>query len=138
MRIIIAFIVAFGIGAATRWARVPSLAPQAVVGALLIVTMSAGYVFADRLLSRNLSPSVTVSVSKSAKAEQGANGQIVDYRLPADPKVEVDIPFWRQKSAGLQLIIADLLYENQKLRIAESLHSSKDNGSANSHTDLLN
>ena len=33
MRILIAFIVAFGIGAGSRWTGVPSLAPQAIVGA---------------------------------------------------------------------------------------------------------
>ena len=76
MRILIAFIVAFGIGAASRWTGVPSLAPQAIVGALLIVAMSTGYVSADRLLKRN--PSVTVSVSTGARVEQGANGQIAD------------------------------------------------------------
>jgi XapX domain-containing protein len=130
MRIIIAFIVAFGIGAASRWARVPSLAPQAIVGSLLIVTMSTGYVLADRLLS--------VSVSKSINTEQVANGQIVAYGLPADPDPEVDIAFWQRKSEGLQLIIADLLCANQKLRTAGSLHSSKNNGSANSRADLLN
>jgi XapX domain-containing protein len=37
MKILIAFIVAFGIGAGSRWTGVPSLAPQAIVGALLIV-----------------------------------------------------------------------------------------------------
>jgi XapX domain-containing protein len=47
MRILIAFIVAFGIGAGSRWTGVPSLAPQAIIGAFLIVAMSAGYVSAD-------------------------------------------------------------------------------------------
>ena len=50
MRILIAFIVASGIGAGSRWADVPSPAPKAIVGALLIVAMSAGWVFADRFL----------------------------------------------------------------------------------------
>jgi XapX domain-containing protein len=53
MRILIAFIVAFAIGAASRCTGVPSLAPQAIIGALLIVAMSTGYVSADRLLKRN-------------------------------------------------------------------------------------
>jgi XapX domain-containing protein len=70
MKIVIAFIVAFGIGAASRWTGVPSLAPQAIVGALLIVAMSTGYVSADRLLKRHPSPSVTVSVSTDVGAEQ--------------------------------------------------------------------
>jgi XapX domain-containing protein len=75
MKILIAFIVAFGIGAASRWTGVPSLAPQAIVGALLIVAMSTGYVSADRLLKRNPSPAVTVVVS-DARNEQGSHSQI--------------------------------------------------------------
>ena len=67
MRILIAFIVAFGIGAASRWTGVPSLAPQAIVGALLIVAMSAGYVSADRLLKRTSTPSVAVSLNTDGR-----------------------------------------------------------------------
>jgi XapX domain-containing protein len=59
MRILIAFIVAFGIGAASSWTRVPSPAPQAILGALLIVAMSTGDVSADRLLKRTASPTVS-------------------------------------------------------------------------------
>lgn len=44
MRILIAFVLSFGVGAASRWTGVPSLAPQAIVGALLIVAMSTGWV----------------------------------------------------------------------------------------------
>ena len=78
MKILIAFVVAFGIGAGSRWTGVPSLAPQAIVGALLIVAMSTGYVSADRLLKRNPSPPVTVSVSTGARVGQSENGQIAD------------------------------------------------------------
>src|ERR1700733_12089007 len=49
MRILIAFIVAFAIGAASRCTGVPSLAPQAIIGALLIVAMSTGYVSIPQL-----------------------------------------------------------------------------------------
>jgi XapX domain-containing protein len=76
MKILIAFIVAFGIGAGSRWTGVPSLAPQAIVGALLIVAMSTGYVSADRLLKRTPSPAVTVAVSAGARNEQSSQGQI--------------------------------------------------------------
>jgi XapX domain-containing protein len=76
MKILIAFIVAFGIGAGSRWTGVPSLAPQAIVGALLIVAMSTGYVSADRLLKRTASPAVTVTVSPGARNEQEWHGQI--------------------------------------------------------------
>ncbi len=51
MRILIAFIVSFLIGAASRWTGVPSLAPQAIVGALLIVAMSTGWVSVDCFLA---------------------------------------------------------------------------------------
>jgi XapX domain-containing protein len=85
MRILIAFIVAFGIGAASRWTGVPSLAPQAIIGALLIVAMSTGYVSANRLLKRNPSPPVTVSASTDASDERGASGQVAAAGLPARP-----------------------------------------------------
>jgi XapX domain-containing protein len=74
MKILIAFIVAFAIGAGSRWTGVPSLAPQAIVGALLIVAMSTGYVSADRLLKRTSPPAVTVS--RGARNEQRSFGQI--------------------------------------------------------------
>jgi XapX domain-containing protein len=80
MKILIAFIVAFGIGAGSRWTGVPSLAPQAIVGALLIVAMSTGYVSADRLLKRNPSPAVTVVLSADARNQQSSHG------LPVAPE----------------------------------------------------
>ncbi|MFY9939670.1 MAG: XapX domain-containing protein [Silvibacterium sp.] len=87
MRILIAFIVAFGIGAASRWTGVPSLAPQAIVGALLIVAMSTGYVSADRLLKRTSSPSVAVSLSTGTTAELGAHGQeAIAHESPSTPE----------------------------------------------------
>src|SRR5271163_3218870 len=114
MRILIAFIVAFVIGAASRWTGVPSLAPQAIIGALLIVAMSTGYVSADRLLKRNPSPSVITSVSTCATAELGAhNREVFFHEPPAIAKPEADTTFWRQKSEALQLIIADLLLTNE-------------------------
>jgi XapX domain-containing protein len=114
MRILIAFIVAFAIGAASRWTGVPSLAPQAIIGALLIVAMSTGYVSADRLLKRN-----------SSTAELAThNREVLLHNPSAISKPEADTIFWRQKSEALQLIIADLLLKNEQLR-AEDDHSSK-------------
>src|ERR1700677_3597594 len=75
MRISFAFVLAFRIGAGSRWTRVPSLAPQAIIGAFLIVAMSAGYVSADHLLKRISSPSVTVSASTGIAAELGTRGK---------------------------------------------------------------
>jgi XapX domain-containing protein len=97
MKILIAFIVTFCIGAASRWTGVPSLAPQAIVGALLIVAMSTGYVSADRLLKRNPSPSVIVSLSSGTGAKQGANDQIANSS---------SAPIERSATRRLQLVPA--------------------------------
>ncbi|MGA9134942.1 MAG: DUF1427 family protein [Candidatus Sulfotelmatobacter sp.] len=47
MKIILGFVVAFAIGAMCRLARIPSPAPNAVLGSLLVVAMSVGYVLTD-------------------------------------------------------------------------------------------
>ncbi|MBB5326672.1 XapX domain-containing protein [Tunturiibacter gelidoferens] len=99
MRILIAFIVAFAIGAASRWTGVPSLAPQAIIGALLIVAMSTGYVSADRLLKHNSSPSVATSASTCATAELATYSEkVLPHERPTGPEPEADTTFWRQKS----------------------------------------
>ena len=137
MKVLIAFIVAFGIGAASRWTGVPFLAPQAIVGALLIVAMSTGYVSADRLLKRNSSPSKAASVSAAptaALATHACEGLPNAPQAIAEP--EADTIFWRQKSEVLQVIIADLLLTNQQLRVSGSVHASP--GSGKSVTSRLN
>lgn len=48
MKFVAAVLLALLIGAACRLAGVPLPAPQALIGALLVVTMSAGFVLADR------------------------------------------------------------------------------------------
>lgn len=58
MRLILGFLLAFAIGAVCRLARIPSPAPQAIVGALLVASMSAGYVLTERWLER---PAKTMS-----------------------------------------------------------------------------
>jgi len=63
MRILIAFVLSFSIGAASRWTGVPSLAPQAIVGALLIVAMSTGWVTVDRVLAKK-QPAAVALVGK--------------------------------------------------------------------------
>jgi XapX domain-containing protein len=52
MKLLAGFLLAFGIGAFCRLIRVPSPAPQAIVGSLLVVTMSVGYVTAGRMIDR--------------------------------------------------------------------------------------
>ena len=63
MRILIAFVLSFSIGAASRWTGVPSLAPQAIVGALLIVAMSTGWLTVDRVMAKK-QPAAVALVGK--------------------------------------------------------------------------
>jgi XapX domain-containing protein len=137
MRILIAFIVAFGIGAGSRWTGIPSLAPQAIIGAFLIVAMSAGYVSADHLLKRTSSPSEAAFVSRGATVELAThNREGLSSKPPAIPEPEADTTFWRQKTEELQLIIADLLLKNQQLRTSGNAESSQSVDPVTLHLDL--
>jgi XapX domain-containing protein len=53
MKILLGFLLAFGIGAICRFAGIPSPAPNAILGSFLVVSMSLGYVTAGRYLHRN-------------------------------------------------------------------------------------
>lgn len=48
MKIALGLLLAFGIGVVCRLAGVPLPAPPVLIGALLVVAMSAGYVLTDR------------------------------------------------------------------------------------------
>ena len=54
----LALLLAFGIGAACRWFDVPVPAPPRILGALLILAITLGYLVADRALtaSRGATP----------------------------------------------------------------------------------
>lgn len=49
MKVALALLLAFAIGAACRSASIPLPAPPMLVGALLVVAMTLGYVVIDRL-----------------------------------------------------------------------------------------
>ncbi len=51
MKLLLAFIIAFGIGFACRWFDIPVPAPPAWQGVLLIAAITFGYVIADRIAS---------------------------------------------------------------------------------------
>jgi XapX domain-containing protein len=54
MKILPGFLLAFGIGAVCRFAGIHSLAPNAILGSLLVVSMSLGYVTSGYLrMSKN-------------------------------------------------------------------------------------
>jgi XapX domain-containing protein len=59
MKLVFGFLLAFAIGIFCRLPRIPSPAPQAIIGSLLVVAMSAGYVAADRLMDRRSGPTPT-------------------------------------------------------------------------------
>lgn len=65
MKILLAFLLAFAVGAACRWFDVPVPAPPKLLGALLIITTTVGYMAADSYLSRRATR--TDAVAKSAK-----------------------------------------------------------------------
>ena len=52
MKLILGFTLAFTIGAVCRLARIPSPAPNALLGSMLVVAMSVGYIAAGRALAR--------------------------------------------------------------------------------------
>ncbi|HUG97821.1 MAG TPA: DUF1427 family protein [Gammaproteobacteria bacterium] len=52
MKTALGFLVAFAIGIACRLTDVPLPAPPVLLGALLVATMTAGYVLTDRFMAR--------------------------------------------------------------------------------------
>ena len=52
MKIVIGFVLAASIGIVCRLAGIPVPAPPAVVGALLVLSMTSGYLLADRYLEQ--------------------------------------------------------------------------------------
>jgi XapX domain-containing protein len=50
MKMAFGFLLAFSIGAACRWFDVPLPAPPRLVGALLVVAITVGFLATDRLL----------------------------------------------------------------------------------------
>jgi XapX domain-containing protein len=51
MRVVLGFALAFIIGAVCRIVRIPSPAPQALMGSLLVVAMSLGYTTETQFIS---------------------------------------------------------------------------------------
>ena len=80
MKLLAGFLIAFGIGAFCRLAKIPSPAPQAIVGALLVVAMSTGYVAADRLMARRNGATPLQPLSVSIKENPHARHSISSVR----------------------------------------------------------
>jgi XapX domain-containing protein len=56
MKIAIGFLLAFAVGALCRWFDIPLPAPPRLLGALLIVTATVGYLVVDRYLAARGAP----------------------------------------------------------------------------------
>jgi XapX domain-containing protein len=83
MKILLGFLLAFGIGAICRFAKIPSPAPNAILGSLLVVSMSFGYVTAGHyphrtkntissLLATSKAIVAKVEISTGAHSHQSA------------------------------------------------------------------
>jgi XapX domain-containing protein len=51
MKTAIAFLIALLIGAGCRWFEIPVPSPPKLIGALLVLTMTVGYLATDRLIA---------------------------------------------------------------------------------------
>jgi XapX domain-containing protein len=51
LQITLGIVMAFLIGATCRWFDIPSPAPPKIVGALLVVAMTVGFLVTDRLIA---------------------------------------------------------------------------------------
>jgi len=118
MKIVIAFIVAIAIGAASRWARIPSLAPQAIIGALLIVAMTTGYTVTDQFLAaRPTTRAASLSEGRPGALATSQNSDGIRSRMePAIGAPAASEQSWRFQVESLQSLVAELLATNEQLR----------------------
>jgi XapX domain-containing protein len=70
MKLLLGFFVAFGIGVFCRLTRIPSPAPQAILGSMLVVTMSIGYVVTGRVVDRLKAQAIVPPTSSSHSQER--------------------------------------------------------------------
>lgn len=69
MHAAIGLVLAFVIGVACRWSGVPIPAPPRLLGALLVLATTLGYVCADRLLAPSGPPARGDDVAASPRAD---------------------------------------------------------------------
>ncbi|MCW5756832.1 MAG: DUF1427 family protein [Phycisphaeraceae bacterium] len=66
LKTFVGLILAFALGAACRWISIPVPAPNQLVGALLVLSVTLGYLAADRVIgppvAKETPPDGTVSV----------------------------------------------------------------------------
>ena len=62
-KLLVAYLLAFGVGMFCKYFEIPAPAPPVVPGALLVVAMTFGYVVGDKILPKKNHDATTVSVS---------------------------------------------------------------------------
>jgi XapX domain-containing protein len=70
-KMLIAILLAFGIGAFCRWFEIPAPSPPKVPGALLVLAMTLGYVIADYSMQKKDNGKTATTVSASGGASSG-------------------------------------------------------------------
>ena len=86
MKIFLGFLLAFGIGAICRLAGIPSPAPNAILGSLLVVAMSVGYVTADHYIHRSRK---TISLGSTHAAPPVSNADVTTHTYQQNTKHDV-------------------------------------------------
>ncbi len=61
MKIAISLVIGLGIGAGCRWFNIPVPAPPTIVGVMLILSITAGYIAADKVLAGRQASAATTS-----------------------------------------------------------------------------
>lgn len=61
MKIAISLVIGLGIGAGCRWLNIPVPAPPTIVGVLLILSITAGYIAADKVIAGRQASAATSS-----------------------------------------------------------------------------
>jgi XapX domain-containing protein len=72
MKVALGFVIAFVIGVACRAAELPLPAPPVLIGALLVVAMSTGYVLTDRFAARRAARHRALCAGPSGTGVAGA------------------------------------------------------------------
>ena len=75
MKILIGFLIAFVIGAACRYFDIPVPTPPKLIGALIIVAMTLGYVLADSAIGKTTGKMHNQKEITQSKEKQDAKSQ---------------------------------------------------------------
>jgi XapX domain-containing protein len=77
-RLLVAYVLAFGVGMFCKYFEIPAPAPPVIPGALLVVAMTFGYVVGDRILpKKNMGGGGTTVSATANPSGQAASGKEV-------------------------------------------------------------